>query len=55
MQGLKQKFMESNNLFEKGWDLTASGVLICPHGHLIEDDGSCPEGCKSPLLKMGLI
>lgn len=29
--------------------------LICPHGHLIEKDGECPEGCESPLIDMGLI
>lgn len=29
--------------------------LICPHGHLIEQDGACPDGCISPLIENGLI
>lgn len=29
--------------------------FICPHGHAIEPDGECPEGCRSPLVKLGLI
>jgi len=24
-------------------------LLECPHGHVIEQDGTCPEGCHSPL------
>lgn len=32
-----------------------SSVLICPHGNRIEQDGSGPCGCKSPLIGMGLI
>jgi hypothetical protein len=45
-------------LLPEGWD-TDSDVyeldflLICPHGHTIEVDGNCPEGCVSPL--QGLI
>jgi hypothetical protein len=30
-------------------------LLICPHGHTIEQDGRCPEGCVSPLRELGLI
>jgi hypothetical protein len=30
-------------------------VLKCPHGHIIEHDGRCLEGCVSPLLKAGLV
>ncbi len=40
------------------WETDGFGLdacLICPHGHLIEQDGRCPEGCVSPLLTMGLI
>ncbi len=32
-----------------------SSNLICPHGHTIEQDGRCPEGCVSPLIQMGMI
>jgi len=30
-------------------------TLTCPHGHTIEQDGVCPEGCESPLMGLGLI
>lgn len=32
-----------------------NGMLICPHGYRVEDDGKCPEGCVSPLLSAGMI
>lgn len=25
------------------------GVLVCPCGHRIEDDGRCPNGHESPI------
>ena len=43
-----------NSILPDGWsgnDVT----LTCPHGHLIEHDGRCPDGCESPLMGMGLI
>lgn len=30
-------------------------LLVCPHGHVIELDGTCPDGCVSPLRRQGLI
>lgn len=30
-------------------------LLVCPHGDVIEQDGTCPEGCESPLRGLGLI
>lgn len=30
-------------------------ILTCPHGHRIELDGNCPDGCVSPLREQGLI
>jgi hypothetical protein len=30
-------------------------LLKCPHGHIIEHDGRCLEGCVSPSLKAGLV
>lgn len=30
-------------------------TLRCPCGYLVEDDGTCPEGCTSPFLIAGLI
>lgn len=38
------------------WEVGVYGdTLICPHGHEIEQDGKCPDGCVSILLRMGLI
>ncbi len=37
-----------------GWEAD-DDLLVCPHGHVIEQDGECPEGCVSPLKEMGLI
>lgn len=55
MMGMKRQVLENHGYMDEGWDISPSGVLICPHGHLIEDDGECPEGCESPILEMGLI
>lgn len=41
-----------SSLLPPGWDHDGFGFdacLICPHGHTIEMDGQCPEGCVSPL------
>ena len=38
-----------------GWEVVDESTLSCPHGHTIEWDGSCPDGCVSPLLELGLI
>jgi len=40
------------------WSVSATGVLVCPHGRLCEDDqrdGLAECGCISPLVRMGLI
>lgn len=41
------------------WETDGYGIdscLICPeHGHTIEQDGQCPDGCVSPLRAAGLI
>lgn len=46
-------------LEEIGWSLRDPndpfGPLVCPHGHAVEPDGKCPEGCVSPLRETGLI
>lgn len=42
----------------EGWILEGDdldGLLVCPHGHTIEMDGRCHEGCISPLRTAGLI
>ena len=30
-------------------------TLTCPHGHQIEPDGTCPDGCVSPLKERGWL
>ena len=49
-----------DDLLPEDWDHNAgtygmSFTLTCPHGHMIEQDGTCPEGCVSPLIEEGLI
>ncbi len=29
--------------------------FVCRHGYEIELDGTCPEGCESPLKALGMI
>lgn len=36
-------------------DMGISSNLICPCGHVIEQDGSCPNGHVSPLRQEGFI
>lgn len=41
-----------------GWELYGDafdGLLVCPCGDTIEMDGTCPQGCISPLRTAGLI
>lgn len=49
-----------DRLLPDGWthDAARYGLsfsLTCPHGHQVEQDGTCPEGCTSPLRQAGLI
>jgi len=40
------------------WSTTPTGILICPHGNLCEDDqsaGLAGCGCISPLVELGVI
>lgn len=39
------------------WDpeMAPDFLLECPHGHVIETDGTCPAGCISPLRGIGLL
>lgn len=42
-----------------GWEYQGgfglSGLLTCPCGIDIEQDGQCPNGCVSPLRALGLV
>ena len=53
MEDLIESMLPDDWEYESGFGI--DGLLICPHGHTIEQDGECPEGCVSPLRTMGLI
>ena len=43
-----------------GWEIYdpemgLSFLLSCPHGDTVEQDGTCPNGDKSPLIALGVI
>ena len=47
-------------LEDAGWDTDAGTYgldfnLTCPCGYTIEQDGTCPDGCVSPLITWGLV
>lgn len=48
----KEEFLE-----EFGYNrwTVSNGVLVCPCGHKVEDDGECPNGHESPLKQEMLI
>lgn len=37
------------------WTVQDDVTLVCPDGHAIEWDGTCPDGLVSPLVEMGVI
>jgi len=41
---LKSQFLEGTD-----WTTDGTGVLICPCGNRVEDDGVCPNGHESPI------
>lgn len=54
-----EEILDAIGALEKGWEVEGGmgldALLICPHGHTIEQDGRCHEGCVSPLRAAGLI
>ena len=42
-------------VIDEGGDDEAMGATDCPHGCLVEPDGSCPHGFKSAALTLGVI
>lgn len=45
-----------DNVLPDDWnEMTHMAAIQCPHGHTIEYDGRCPEGCVSPLKEKGYI
>lgn len=51
---------ELEDMLPEGWEHDAQTygyefTLVCPHGHNIEQDGKCPDGCESPLMDAGWI
>ncbi len=55
MREMKKQFLEAHGFAQDGWTVGLDGVLECPHGYRVEDDGECPKGCKSPMRQMGII
>jgi hypothetical protein len=49
---MKREFVEKQ---DGDWQVGADGVIVCPCGHRIEDDGECPNGHTSPMRSAGLI
>lgn len=50
--------MNIEEILPDGWSTDGYGLssmLICPHGNVMEQDGSGPCGCESPLIGAGLI
>jgi hypothetical protein len=52
MRGLKRRVISD---LDSDWTVGADGVLVCPCGHRVEDDGQCPDGHESPLRGAGMI
>jgi len=50
-----QEILEETGYADEGWETDGLGQLVCPCGHTIEEDGKCPNGCKSPLIELGMI
>lgn len=51
---------EIRAMLPDGWeihdpDMFLEFLLECPCGNVIEQDGTCQEGCESPLRAAGLI
>lgn len=47
-------------LLPEGWEIHdehmgTDCLLVCPCGDVIEQDGTCSQGCVSPLREHGLI
>jgi len=51
-ESMKREFLREH---APDWSTDGMGTLICPHGHRVEDDGTCPEGCESPMRGAGII
>lgn len=48
------------SVLPEGWmiddpSMAPDCLLVCPCGNVIEMDGTCPQGCVSPLRDAGLI
>lgn len=50
MIGAKRELVKDTD-----WTVSHDGMLVCPCGRRVEDDGQCPNGHVSPLRERGLI
>lgn len=44
-----------DELLPDGWTQDHLDRLVCPHGNVMEMDGSGPCGCTSPLREQGYV
>ena len=55
---LRMEIEHANRYMQKNYEtLLFDSVLetACPHGCVVEPDGECPHGFRSPLLVLGVI
>jgi hypothetical protein len=52
MFGMKRQVIQN---MDNEWTVSGDGVLVCPCGQRVEDDGKCSSGHVSPMVKKGLI
>jgi hypothetical protein len=50
---MKEDFLSMHGYDD--WSTDGLGVLICPCGNRVEDDGQCPNGHVSPMRQEGFI
>jgi hypothetical protein len=53
MEELAVMLLEENGF--DNWEVESDVTLICPCGDTIEWDGTCSDGCVSPLIQLGVM
>jgi hypothetical protein len=39
-------------ILPEGWHIEDYDEIECPHGYVIELDGTYPKGCRSPVVEL---
>jgi hypothetical protein len=55
MEEMLQEIFDSTGLTDEGWEVLSESTLLTPNGHVIEWDGTSPDGEQSPALTLGLM